>query len=162
MKKFVIVLIFCLSVFGFGQNVSVIRKKVEVINNSKNYVIKKISNDYFVDIKNEVTDNGQELEGYYRNKELKKIVHSIGLSNIINTTQFYFDKHNLIFVLRKKFKTIDENGNLREPKLISESRFYFVNGNVINQNEKINQEEVSVIEQQAKIYQNDLKVYKSQ
>ena len=91
MKKFVIVLIFCLSVFGFGQNVSVIRKKVEVINNSKNYVIKKISNDYFVDIKNEVTDNGQELEGYYRNKELKKIVHSIGLSNIINTTQFYFD-----------------------------------------------------------------------
>ena len=162
MKKFLIVLIFCLSVFGFGQNVSVIRKKVEVINNSKNYVIKKISNDYFVDIKNEVTDNGQELEGYYRNKELKKIVHSIGLSNIINTTQFYFDKHNLIFVLRKKFKTIDENGNLREPKLISESRFYFVNGNVINQNEKINQEEVSVIKQQAKIYQNDLKVYKSQ
>ena len=162
MKKFVILLIFCLSVFGFCQNVSVIRKKVEVINNSKNYVIKKISNDYFVDIKNEVTDNGQELEGYYRNKELKKIVHSIGLSNIINTTQFYFDKHNLIFVLRKKFKTIDENGNLREPKLISESRFYFVNGNVINQNEKINQEEVSVIKQQAKIYQNDLKVYKSQ
>ncbi len=159
MKKFVIVLIFCLSVFGFGQNVSVIRKKVEVINNSKNYVIKKISNDYFVDIKNEVTDNGQELEGYYRNKELKKIVHSIGLSNIINTTQFYFDKHNLIFVLRKKFKTIDENGNLREPKLISESRFYFVNGNVINQNEKINQEEVSVIKQQAKIYQNDLKAF---
>ena len=159
MKKFVIVLIFCLSVFGFGQNVSVIRKKVEVINNSKNYVIKKISNDYFVDIKNEVTDNGQELEGYYRNKELKKIVHSTGLSNIINTTQFYFDKHNLIFVLRKKFKTIDENGNLRKPKLTSESRFYFVNGNVINQNEKINQEEVSVIKQQAKIYQNDLKAF---
>ena len=159
MKKFVIVLIFCLSVFGFGQNVSVIRKKVEVINNSKNYVIKKISNDYFVDIKNEVTDNGQELEGYYRNKELKKIVHSIGLSNTMITTQFYFDKVNLIFVLRKKFKTIDENGNLREPKLISESRFYFVNGNVINQNEKINQEEVSVIKQQAKIYQNDLKAF---
>ena len=162
MKKFVIVLIFCLSVFGFGQNVSVIRKKVEVINNSKNYVIKKISNDYFVDIKNEVTDNGQELEGYYRNKELKKIVHSVGLSNTMITTQFYFDKVNLIFVLRKKFQTIDENGNLRKPKLTSESRFYFVNGNVINQNEKINQEEVSVIKQQAKIYQNDLKVYKSQ
>ena len=162
MKKFVIVLVICLSVSGFGQNVSVIRKKVEVINNSKNYVIKKISNDYFVDIKNEVTDNGQELEGYYRNKELKKIVHSVGLSNTMITTQFYFDKVNLIFVLRKKFQTIDENGNLRKPKLTSESRFYFVNGNVINQNEKINQEEVSVIKQQAKIYQNDLKVYKSQ
>ena len=114
---------------------------------------------YFVDVKSEVTDNGQELEGYYRNKELKKIVHSVGLSNTMITTQFYFDKVNLIFVLRKKFQTIDENGNLRKPKLTSESRFYFVNGNVINQNEKINQEEVSVIKQQAKIYQNDLKAF---
>ena len=159
MKKFVILLIFCLSVFGFGQNASVIRKQVEIINNSKNYVVKKIPNAYFVDVKNEVTDNGQELEGYYRNKELKKIVHSVGLSNTMITTQFYFDKGNLIFVLRKKFQTMDENGNLRKPKLTSESRFYFVNGNVINQNEKIDQEEVSDIKQQSTIYQNDLESY---
>lgn len=160
MKKFVILLIFCLSVFGFGQNASVIRKQVEIINNSKNYVVKKIPNAYFVDVKNEVTDNGQELEGYYRNKELKKIVHSVGLSNTMITTQFYFDKGNLIFVLRKKFQTMDENGNLRKPKLTSESRFYFVNGNVINQNEKIDQEEVSDIKQQSTIFQKDLKAYK--
>ena len=159
MKKCVILLIFCLSVFGFGQNISVIRKQVEVINNSQNYVVKKISNDYFVDVKNEVTDNGQELEGYYKNKELKKIVHSAGLSSTIITTQFYFDKGNLIFVLRKKFQTMDENGNLRKPKLTSESRLYFVNGNVINQNEKIDQEEVSDIKQQSTIYQNDLESY---
>ena len=160
MKKFVILLIFCLSVFGFGQNASVIRKQVEIINNSKNYVVKKIPNAYFVDVKNEVTDNGQELEGYYRNKELKKIVHSVGLSNTMITTQFYFDKGNLIFVLRKKFQTMDENGNLRKPKLTSESRLYFVNGNVINQNEKIDQEEVSDIKQQSTIFQKDLKAYK--
>lgn len=160
MKKFVILLIFCLSVFGFGQNISVIRKKVEVINNSKNYVIKKISNDYFVDVKNEVTDNGQELEGFYRNKELKKIVHSVGLSSTMITTQFYFDNTNLIFVLRKKFQTIDGSGNVIKPKVTSESRLYFVNGNVINKNEKIDQEEVSDIKQQSMIFQNDLKAYK--
>lgn len=160
MKKFVILLIFCLSGFGFGQNISAIRKQVEVINNSKNYVIKKISNDYFVDVKNEVTDNGQVLEGYYRNKELKKIVHSAGLSSTMITTQFYFDRGNLIFVLRKKFQTIDENGDLLKPKLISESRFYFVNGIVIDQNEKIDQEEVSDIKLQSTIFQNDLKAYK--
>lgn len=160
MKKFIILLIFCLSVFGFGQNISAIRKQVEVINNSKNYVVKKISNDYFVDIKNEVTDNGQELEGYYRHKELKKIVHSAGLSSTMITTQFYFDRGNLIFVLRKKFQTIDENGDLLKPKLISESRFYFVNGIVIDQNEKIDQEEVSDIKLQSTIFQNDLKAYK--
>lgn len=160
MKKFVILLIFCLSVFGFGQNISVIRKKVEVINNSKNYVIKKISNDYFVDVKNEVTDNGQELEGFYRNKELKKIVHSVGLSSTMITTQFYFDNTNLIFAFRKKFQTIDDSGNVIKPKVTSESRYYFVNGNVINKNEKIDQDEVSDIKQQSMIFQNDLKSYK--
>lgn len=160
MKKFVILLIFCLSVFGLGQNVSVIRKQVEVINNSKNYGVKKIPNNYFVDVKNEITDNGQELEGYYRSKEFKKIVHSLGLSNTMMTTQFYYDKGNLIFVLRKKFQNIDKNGNLSEPKLISESRFYFVNDNVINQNEKEDQEEIAHIKKQSIIFQNDLKVYK--
>lgn len=160
MKKFIILLIFCLSVFGYGQNISAIRKQVEVINNSKNYLVKKISNDYFVDVKNEVTDNGQELEGYYSNKELKKIVHSVGLSSTMITTQFYFDRGNLIFVLRKKHQTIDEKGNLSEPKLISESRFYFVDGNIIDQKEKIDQEEVSDIKQQSTIFQNDLKAYK--
>ncbi|MCD9854854.1 hypothetical protein LUD75_09065 [Epilithonimonas sp. JDS] len=160
MKKFVILLIFCLPVFGFGQNVSAIRKQVEIINNSKNYVVKKISNDYFVDVKNEVTDNGQELEGFYTRKELKKIVHSVGLSNQEIVTQFYFNHNDLIFVLRKKFQTIDNEGQYIEPKLISESRFYFVNGNVINQNEKIDQKEVSDIKLQSTIFQNDLKAYK--
>ena len=160
MKKIVILLILCLSIFGFGQNVTVIRKKVEVINNSKNYVVKKISNDYFVNVKNEVAENGQELEGYFKSNELKKIVHSLGLSSMMTTTQFYFDKEKLIFVLRKKYQTIDKNGNIHEPKLVSESKVYFVNGKAINQNEKIDQQEVAEIIMQTKTYQNDFKVYK--
>lgn len=160
MKKFVIVLIFCLSIFGFGQNIDLIKRQVEVINANKNYVVKKISNDYFADVKKEVTDNGQELEGYFRYTELKKIVHSVGLSNRLITTQFYFDKGNLIFVFRKKHQTIDENGNLFETKLISESRFYFVNGKVINKINNDDYKEVAELKQQSIIFQKDLKVYK--
>lgn len=160
MKKFVIVLISCLSVFGFGQNIDLIKRQVEVINTSKNYEVKKISNDYFEDVKKEVTDNGQELAGYFKNKELKKIVHSVGLSSTMITTQFYFDKGNLIFVLRKKHQTIDENGNLSEPKLISESRFYFVNGKLINKINNDDYKEVAELKQQSITFQKDLKVYK--
>lgn len=57
MKKSIILLIFCLSIFGFGQNINSIRKQVELINSSKNYITKKVPNDYFVNVKNEVTDN---------------------------------------------------------------------------------------------------------
>lgn len=160
MKKFVVVLIFCLSIFGFGQNVDLIKRQVEMINTSKNYIVKKVPNDYFVDVKNEVTDNGQELEGYFKNKELKKIVHSVGLSSTIITTQFYFDKGNLIFVLKKKYQTIDEKGNLLKPKLTSESRFYFVNGKVINKINPDDYKEVGELKQQSISFQKDLKVYK--
>lgn len=160
MKKFVIVLILCLSIFGSGQNIDLIKRQVEVINTSKNYEVKKISNDYFADVKKEVTDNGQELAGYFKNKELKKIVHSVGLSSTSITTQFYFDKGNLIFVLRKKHQTIDENGNVFEPKLISESRFYFVNGTVINKINNDDYKEVAELKQQSITFQKDLKVYK--
>lgn len=160
MKKFVIILIFCLSIFGSGQSMDLIKRQVEVINTSKNYIVKKIPNDYFADVKNEVTDNGQELEGYFKNKELRKIVHSLGLSSTMITTQFYFNKGNLIFVLRKKYQTIDEEGNLSEPKLSSESRFYFVNGKVINKINNNDYKDVAALKQQSIDFQKDLKVYK--
>lgn len=160
MKKLVTILIVCLSIFGFGQNLDLVKRQVEVINTSKNYVVKKIPNTYFVDVKNQVTDNGQELEGYFKNKELKKIVHSVGLSSSIITTQFYFNKGNLIFVLRKKYQTIDEKGNFSEPKLSSQSRFYFVNGKVINKINNDDYKEVVELKQQSITFQKDLKGYK--
>lgn len=110
MTKLITFLIFNLSVFALAQNINSIRKQVSAINASKNYFIKTIPNNYFTDSKNEVTDNGQELEGFYTKKELKKIVHSVGLSSQKITTQFYFNKMDLIFVLRKKYQTIDNEG----------------------------------------------------
>lgn len=66
----------------FGQTVeriAAVRKKVEAINTEKSYQIKKLDNDHFVKVKNEVTDGGQELSGYYKNGKLKKIVYSVEL-----------------------------------------------------------------------------------
>ena len=68
----------------FGQTaerITVVRKKAEAINTEKNYQIKKLDNDYFVNVKKEATDGGQELSGYYNNGKLKKIVYSAGLSS---------------------------------------------------------------------------------
>lgn len=76
----------------FGQTtekIAAVRKKVEAINTEKSYQIKKLDNDYFVNIKNESTDGGQELSGYYKNGKLKKIVYSIGLSYGVKNLKHY-------------------------------------------------------------------------
>ncbi|MCZ2084485.1 MAG: hypothetical protein LC112_09440 [Flavobacteriales bacterium] len=64
----------------FGQTaerIAAVRKKVEAINTEKSSQIKQLDNDYFVNVKNEATDDGQELSGYYKNGKLKKIVYSV-------------------------------------------------------------------------------------
>lgn len=66
MKKYLLFLHLLSFTFGFSQNLDLIKKEVEKINNTKNFKIKTIPNDYFVDIKKEARDNGQELKGYYR------------------------------------------------------------------------------------------------
>ena len=57
MKKHLLFLLLLSFTFGFSQNLDLIKKEVEQINNTKNFKIKTIPNDYFVDIKNEATDN---------------------------------------------------------------------------------------------------------
>ena len=64
MKKHLLFLLLLNFTFGFSQNLHFIKKEVEQINNTKNFKIKTIPNDYFVKVKNESTDNGQELKGY--------------------------------------------------------------------------------------------------
>lgn len=98
MNNKLIFLFICFSINLFGQNISKIRKHVSKINVEENYQIKIVDNEYFVDKKNEVTDNGQELIGFYKNNKLKKITHEIGLSNKKIVIQYYFDEEKLIFV----------------------------------------------------------------
>lgn len=147
---------FCFTINVFGQNINQIRKTVSSINSEKNYQIKVLDNDYFVDKKNEVTDNGQELMGFYKNDKLKKIVHEIGLSNKKIVTQYYFNEGNLIFVLEKIFIIIDKNGYLKKPKLFSKRKTYFQGGKIIkdiNPNSEINTNFIY----QSKLLKKDLK-----
>jgi len=78
-----------------------IRKTVEAINNTNGYNVKILDNDYFAK-EDEVSDNGQELRGYYKNGQLKKIVYSLGLSNCLRPFEYYFSDTGLVFVFEKE------------------------------------------------------------
>lgn len=133
----------------FGQTaerISAVRKKVEAINTEKSYQIKKLDNDYFVNVKNESTDGGQELSGYYKNGKLKKIVYSVGLSYGMKTCEYFFSNDELIFVFEKQdqFADLKDKSNqvtgLDHTKLepVYTGRFYFENSKLfsIKQTEK--------------------------
>ena len=128
---------FIFTSFVFGQNeqkIKTIRKTVESINIDTNYLIKKLDNDYFVDKKNEITDNGQELTGYYKNGHISKIVYYVGLSVVTTIYEFYFYEDLLIFVFEKqKTFAINKNGELNFKKLVPvfEGRYYFSNEKLI-------------------------------
>lgn len=103
--KFFLLTFFTLTTLLFGQTaerIAAVRKKVEAINTEKSYQIKKLDNDYFVNVKNEATDGGQELSGYYKNGKLKKIVYSVGLSYGMKTCEYFFSDNELIFVFEKQ------------------------------------------------------------
>ena len=132
--------------FLFGQNaerIAAVRKKVEAINTEKSYQINKLDNDYFVNVKKEATDGGQELTGYYKNGKLKKIVYSVGLSYEMKTTEYFFSNDELIFVFHKQdqFADLKDKSNqvtgLDHTKLESvyTGRFYFENSKLFSINE---------------------------
>lgn len=127
----------------FGQTaerIATVRKKVETINTEKSYQIKKLDNDYFVNVKNEVTDGGQELFGYYKNGKLKKIVYRVGLSYGMKTLEYFFSDDALIFVFEKQnqFAALKDQSNqvtgLDHTKLKSvyTGRYYFENAKLFS------------------------------
>ena len=141
-KLFLLTLL-TLTTLLFGQTtekIAVVRKKVEVINTEKSYQIKKLDNDYFVSVKNEATDGGQELSGYYKNGKLKKIVYRVGLSYGKKTSEYFFSDDELIFVFEKQdqFADIKDQSNqvtgLDHTKLESvyTGRFYFENSKLFS------------------------------
>ncbi|GGP02162.1 hypothetical protein GCM10010992_05440 [Cloacibacterium rupense] len=136
MKKYLLFLLLLSFTFGFSQNIDLIKKEVEKINNTKNFKIKTIPNDYFVDIKKEARDNGQELKGYYRNYQLRKITHFEGLSAWNIVTEYYYKDNQLIFVLNSKYQSVSENGFLEKPKLLYKNRYYFHNNKLIKKLEE--------------------------
>jgi hypothetical protein len=108
-----------------GQNIKGVKKIVADINHAKNYTIKTVPNSYYLD-NNQITDNGIELKGYYKEGKLKKMEYFVGLSAWNIVTEYFFSKEDeLVFVHSKKYQIVDENGYLNNPKLLTESRYYY-------------------------------------
>jgi len=154
MKNLITLLFLLIFISLNAQNIRQIRNSVAEINGFKNYKIKTLDNGYF-DEKNEVTDNGQELTGYYKDKNLKKIVHWIGLSSKKIINEYYFENESLIFVSTSHFQILDENGYLLKPKLISTERYYYHQKKLISANGKDRIEGLEFLSQ-SKILQKDL------
>ncbi|KAA0127600.1 hypothetical protein FY557_11985 [Chryseobacterium sp. SN22] len=115
---------------AFGQDVTAIRKTVEQINRTGNYTVKTVPNEYFVE-KGQVTDNGSELKGFYYKGELQKMGYSVSVSAWRYLTEYFFDRGQPVFVHYKKYRISGGSGLLNQPVLVSESRYYYVNGKLI-------------------------------
>ncbi len=131
MKKLIPIFMIVFSGIISGQNIESVKKTVQNINQTKGLKIKTVPYSYFMD-KSEVTDNGIELKGFYKNGKLRKIEHFMGLSawNIM-TEYFFSDNGKLVFVYSKKYQTVGEKGYLKKPQLLSELRCYYENNILI-------------------------------
>lgn len=159
MKKLAPFLLIIFSGLISGQNIELVRKTVQKINQTKSFKIKTVPYSYFMD-KSEVTDNGIELKGFYKNGALKKMEHFVGLSawNII-TEYFFSENHQLVFVHSIKYQTVDENGYLEKPQKLSEMRCYYENNKLIKYVGTLNDNEKTDYLKESKKLINDLKNY---
>lgn len=161
MKKLIPFLLIMLSGLSFGQNIEPVRKTVQKINQIKDFKTTTVPYSYFMD-SYQVTDNGIELKGFYKNNALKKMEHFVGLSawNIV-TEYFFSENHQLVFVHSIKYQTIDENGYLKKPQKLSEIRCYYENGRLIKSVGTFNNEEKTDYLKESQNLKNDLKNYKN-
>jgi hypothetical protein len=161
MRPFFLTIFIFISGFSFSQNIKSISKTVADINHIKNYKVKIVPYSYFM-AKNQISDNGIELKGFYKDDKLKKIEHFVGLSAWTIVTQYFFsEKGKLIFVLTKKYQIVDKNGYMKNPKLLSEVRYYYIN-ETLRQVTGISEHadlEDSYLEK-SKILEKDLEEYK--
>lgn len=105
-----------------------IRKKFKIINGIKDYQIKILENEEFLD---QMTDGGGELKGFLKNDTVFKIVEKVGLSFGVITLEYYYWNEQLIFVYEKEqtFKYDDSTGSFNYDILNTnfEGRYYFSN-----------------------------------
>lgn len=160
MKKMIPFLLIVLSGLISGQNIEPVRKAVQKINQTKDFKIKTVPYSYFMD-KSEVTDNGIELKGFYKNGALKKMEHFVGLSAWNIVTEYFFSKNQqLVFVHSTKYQTVDENGYLEKPQKLSELRCYYENDKLIKSVGTFNPDERTDYLKESQNLINDLKTYR--
>ncbi|WP_128414296.1 hypothetical protein [Chryseobacterium sp. Leaf394] len=159
MKKLILLSMVIFSGLLFGQNIELVKKIVQQINQTKDFKIITVPYSYFMD-QSEVTDNGIKLKGFYKNGKLRKMEHFVGLSawNIV-TEYFFSDNGELAFIYSKKYQTLDENGYLKNPKLLSESRYYYEKDKLIKSVEKSDNDEKTDYLKESENLINHLKNY---
>ncbi|HMQ68977.1 MAG TPA: hypothetical protein PKA90_08235 [Ignavibacteria bacterium] len=87
-----------------------------------------------------MTDGGGELTGFYNEKSISKIYRSIGISNGVMITEFYYKKSKLIFI-REKFNSYvydDVTGSFDYTKINTaySGSYYFKEGEIFNSSVK--------------------------
>ncbi len=119
-----------ISIFSFShaqsekdENIKFIRKQVETINTEKNYkVVEK-------EAENTV------LNGYLKNKELKKLIAYADVANGIYSTEYYYynNKPIFVFIYQKTFEYDEKKGTINTSKInyIYETRIYIKDDKVI-------------------------------
>ena len=121
-----------------------IKQEYQRINKATDYnvVIIEGSEDFI----GRATDGGGNLQGYYKNDTLVKIVEWVGLSNRMVQNEFYLKNNGLIFVLSKeeKYPYNDSLKMLDYSKLVLtfSGRYYFKNNKLfesIISHKRINQ-----------------------
>lgn len=129
MKILILSIIISFSVVGYSQSkttlIQNIRKEVKQINNTKGYKIISLDAEDFLE---HTRYGGGELKGYYKNDTLKKIVVSVGISNGMESREFYFKNNQLILVF-EKFDNYVYNEKKKEldyrTERSFEGRYYF-------------------------------------
>lgn len=86
--------------------------------------------------------------------------HWVGLSAWTIITEYFFSENgNLVFVHTKKYQTLIENGYLKQPQFLSESRYYFEKDQLIKSVGKFDHEETDYLKESKNLI-NHLKNYK--
>jgi len=125
--------------YSFGQITDMsfqllsIRQEVRRIDKDSSLKIKELDNDKFID----GTDNGSQLNGYFKGDSIYKMRAWIGLSFWTIQTEYYFKHEKLIFVYEKQFTNIDSTGEVdyTKPKLSFEGRYYLKDDKIIRTKE---------------------------
>lgn len=112
-----------------------IRSVFNQINTEKNLQQLELENEELTD---ETPDGGISLTGYFKNKQILKIVQWTGLSYGTHQVEYYFEKDSLVFVYVKEHHFRSSGNSIDHSKidLKFEGRYYFKNDTLIKKTSK--------------------------
>ena len=121
-----------------SEQIKAIRSEFQAINADTGLKRVTLENEEFLG--DNIGDGGGELNGFFKGKAIKKIHLWLGISNGIETKEFYFKDGQLIFVY-ETFKTFgydQKKGQMDYNKTTTtfEGRYYFKNQKLISKSVK--------------------------